>query len=153
MAQTLRLTASLQKRGPAGAFVLTDEQVQALGEGRKAFPVLVSVNGVILRLRLARMGDECLVGLAKAAREQAGVEIGSSYDVEITLDGGERAVQVPDDLAAALGADPAVQAAFAALAPSHRKEFARWVSEAKRDSTRAERIAKTVGMVREGRTR
>ena len=153
MTQTLRLTAALEKRGPAGAFVLTDDQVATLGEGRKAFPVRVSINGVTLSLRLARMGGEHLVGLAKAAREQAGVEIGSSYDVEITLDEAERTVEVPDDLAAALGVDAGTQQAFAALAPSHRKEFVRWVTEAKRETTRADRIAKTVEMVREGRTR
>jgi len=153
MTQTLRVTATLEARGPAGAFVLTDEQVAALGDGKKAFPVRVTVNGVTLPLRLARMGGESLIGLAKAARAQAGVEIGGSYDVEITPETGERTVEVPDDLAAALAADNAAQAAFTGLAPSHRKEFVRWVTEAKRAATRADRIAKTVEMVREGRTR
>ncbi len=153
MAQTLRLTAPLQKRGPAGAFVLTDEQVAELADTRKAFPVRLTVNGVTLSLRLARMGGENLIGLAKAAREQVGVEIGSSYDVEITPDEAERTIEVPADLTEALGADQAVSTAFAALAPSHRKEFIRWVTEAKREATRSDRIAKTVEMVREGRTR
>lgn len=153
MAQILRLTAPLHKRGPAGAFVLTDEQVAVLGDSRKAFPVRVSVNGVTLSLRLARMGGEHLIGLAKAAREQAGVQLDSSYDVEIMVDGAERTVGVPDDLAAALEVDPAVRATFTALAPSHRKEFVRWITEAKREATRADRVGKTVEMIREGRTR
>ena len=153
MAQTLRVTATLEPRGPAGAFVLTDEQVAALGGGTKAFPVRVTVNGVTLALRLARMGGESLIGLAKAARAQAGVEIGVRYDVEIAPDVDERTVEVPDDLAAALAADPAVQAAFTALAYSHRKEYVRWITEAKRTTTRADRIAKTVEMIRENRTR
>jgi uncharacterized protein YdeI (YjbR/CyaY-like superfamily) len=153
MTQPLRLTAPLQKRGPAGAFVLTDEQVATLGGDRHAFPVQVTVNDVTLRLRLARMGGEHLVGLAKAAREQAGVEIGSTYDVEIALDAEERTVEVPDDLTAALATDDAARTAFAALAPSHRKEYVRWITEAKRESTRTDRIAKTIEMVRAGRTR
>jgi len=153
MPSTLRLTATLEPRGPAGAFVLTDEQVAALGDGRKAFPVQVTVQGTTLTLRLARMGGENLIGLARAAREQAGVEIGAGYDVEITVDAGDRTVEVPDDLAAALAADPAAATAFAALAYSHRKEFVRWVSEAKREATRADRIATTVEMARTGRTR
>jgi len=153
MTQPLRLTAVLEPRGPAGAFVLTDEQVAALGGGAKAFPVAVTVNGVTLALRLARMGGESLVGLAKAARTQAGVELGETYDVTITRDEAERAVEVPADLAAALAADPAVAAAFAALAPSHRKEFVRWVTEAKREQTRVQRVEQTVEMVRAGRTR
>ena len=153
MVETLRLAATLEKRGPAGAFVLTDEQVLALGAGRKAFPVRVEVNGTSLELRLARMGGENLIGLARSARERAGVEIGSEYEVEIAADGEERPVEVPEDLVAALAAVPAVEAAFAALAPSHRKEFVRWVGEAKKATTRSDRIAQTVDMVREGRRR
>jgi Bacteriocin-protection, YdeI or OmpD-Associated/Domain of unknown function (DUF1905) len=153
MAETLRLRATLERRGPAGAFLLTDEQVAALGGGRKAFPVRVAVNGTTLGLRLARMGGENMIGLARAVREQAGVEIGSAYDVEIAPDDGERATEVPDDLAAALAADPAAGPAFAAMAPSHRKEFVRWVTEAKKEATRADRVAKAVEMVRAGRTR
>ena len=153
MVEILRLAATLEQRGPAGAFVLTDEQVAALGGGKKTFPVRVAVNGTALALRLARMGGENLIGLARAARDQAGVDIGSTYDVEISLDSGERAVEVPDDLAAALETEPAVQAAFAALAYAHRKEFVRWITEAKREVTRADRVAKTVEMVRAGLTR
>src|SRR5512133_2954278 len=128
----LHLTLTLEKRGPAGAFVLSDEQVSEVGEGRKAFPVQVAVNGVTLSLRCARMGGENLIGLAKAAREQARVDIGETYAVEIAADSGERRVDLPDDLAAAL--DPATRAAFDALAPSHRKEFVRWITEAKREA-------------------
>ena len=154
MAEILRLTAAtLEARGPAGAFVLTDDQVAALGQDKKAFPVAVTVNGVTLQLRLARMGGENLVGLAKAARQQAGVEVGSAYDVAISADAGERTVDVPEDLAAALAADPQAGAAFTALAYSHRKEYVRWVTEAKKEATRADRIAKAVEMVRAGRTR
>ncbi len=69
------LHATLEPRGPAGAFVLDDEQVAALGGGRKTFPVRVAVNGTALSLRLARMGGENLIGLSKAVRAEAGVEI------------------------------------------------------------------------------
>jgi hypothetical protein len=153
MGETLTLTLTLQPRGPAAAFLLSDEQVAAVGGGRKAFPVRVSVNGVTLPLRLARMGGENLIGLARTAREQAGMSIGSVYQVEIVADAGARRVEVPEDLAVALADDGEARAAFEALADSHRKEFVRWVSEAKRDATRAQRVAETVEMVRAGRHR
>src|SRR5689334_19135869 len=98
MTETLRETMTLQPRGPAGAFVLTDDQVAAVGGGKKVFPARVTLNGVTLQLRLARMGGENMIGLSKAARAKAGVEIGGAYDVEIALDAGERTVDVPDDL-------------------------------------------------------
>lgn len=153
MTEILRITATLEPRGPAGAFILSDEQVAALGGGKRAFPVTVSANGTTLSLRLARMGGENLIGLAKAARAQADVQIGATHDVEIAVDTTERTVDVPEDLAAALAADPALEAAFAALAPSRRKELARWVADAKRAETRADRVATTLEKVRAHRTR
>ena len=153
MGEILSLTLTLEPRGPAGAFVLTDEQVAVVGGGRRTFPVQVGVNGVTLALRLARMGGENLIGLARAVREQAGVSIGSAYPVEIAAEEGERVVEVPPDLAAALAGDAQASAAFEALAYSHRKEYVRWIGEAKRDATRAQRILKTVEMLREGRHR
>jgi hypothetical protein len=153
MTEILTLTLTLEPRGPAGAFLLSEEQVAAVGGGRRAFPVRVSVNGVTLPLRLARMGGENLIGLARAARQQAGVSIGSAYQVQIVADESERSIEVPGDLAVALAGDAQARAEFEALAFSHRKEFVRWVSEAKRDATRAQRVAKTVEMLRAGQHR
>jgi uncharacterized protein YdeI (YjbR/CyaY-like superfamily) len=39
------------------------------------------------------------------------------------------------------------------LAYTHRKEYARWVDEAKRDETRDRRVVQALEMLREGRTR
>ena len=153
MPETLTLTLTLEPRGPAAAFVLSDEQVSALGAGRKTFPVLVSVDGVTLPLRLARMGGENLIGLARAARDRAGLSIGSAYQVEIAADVEPRSVEVPQDLAAALAGDPPARAAFEALASSHRREYVRWITEAKRDATRTQRVTKAVEMLRAGQHR
>jgi hypothetical protein len=153
MAGTLTLTLTLEPRGPAGAFVLTDQQAATVGGGRRAFPVRLTVNDVELPLRLARMGGENLIGLARAARDKAGLSIGSAYPLRITADDTERRVEVPAELAAALTADARASAAFDALAPSHRKEYVRWISEAKREATRAQRVAKTVEMLRAGEHR
>ena len=150
---TIALTLTLQARGPAAAFLLTDEQVAEVGEGRKTFPVRVVVNGTELPLRLARMGGENMIGFAKAARERAGLTIGAAYDVQIAAETAAPPVEVPADLASALDGDAAAKAAFDGLAPSHRKEFARWITEAKRDATRAQRVTRTLEMLRQGEHR
>lgn len=152
MGQKLRITTTLEPRGPAAAILLTDEQVASLGDGKKSFPVSVTLNGTRATLRLARMGGENLVGFSKAARADAGVEIGGTYEVLIEMDAGERTVEVPADLAKALKAGR-VDKPFAALAYSHRKEYVRWITEAKKQETRDRRIAQAVEMVRAGRTR
>lgn len=153
MGETLRLTQVLEPMGPAGGFEFTEEQVAALGDGAKVFPVAVTIGDRTLKLRLAKMGGKSLVGFSKAARAEAGIDLGDTVTFEIVADTAPRTVEVPDDLSQALGADPAVAQAFEALAYSHRKEFVRWVSEAKREQTRADRVAKTVDMIRDGKTR
>lgn len=59
-------------------------------------------------------------------------------------------LEVPEDLARALDAHPSASEYFAKLAPSHRKEYIRWIVEAKREETRAARVAKTVEKLAEG---
>jgi hypothetical protein len=153
MSEPLRIRTTLQPRGPAAAIVLTDEQVARVAGGAKSPPVRVTVNGRTLRLRVARMGGESMIGFSRAAREEAGVGIGEELDVEIALDDTPREVEVPADLGAALDGEPAARAAFEKLSYTHRKEFARWVEEAKRPETRERRVAEAVRMVQEGRTR
>jgi len=144
---TLRLSTTLEPRGPAAAIVLTDDQVASLGAG-KAFPVRVVVNGTVHRGRVGRMGGENLIGFSKQARAEVGVEIGDTVDVEITVDAAPREEVLHPALAAALDADPAARAAFDRLAPSHRKEHARSVAEAKREETRDRRVAAVLAALR-----
>ena len=60
---------------------------------------------------------------------------------------------VPPAFAAALDAMPAASASFAAFAPSHRREYLEWIAEAKREETRAKRIAQAVEWLAEGKKR
>ncbi len=142
MPAELRLTTTVQSRGPAAAIVLTDEQVAGLGGG-KAFPVQVTVGTVTVEGRVTRMGGENLVGLSRERRAALGVEAGDTVEVVLALDTAERTVEVPPDLAGALS-DAGVREAFDRLAPSHRKEHVRSVTEAKRPETRARRVAGVV---------
>ena len=68
----MRLTTTLQKRGPAAAVVLDDEQVEQIGEGAKRFPVVATVNGYTWRTTVVRMGGEFLLGMSKEVRAGAG---------------------------------------------------------------------------------
>lgn len=149
----ISLIGDLVARGPAAAFVLDDEQVAAVGEGAKRFPVIASVNGYTWRTSVARMGGEFLVGLNKEVRTGAGVQAGDTVSLELKLDTEPRTVEVPPALAEALDADPEAKATFEGLAFTHRKEFARWIEEAKREETRARRVTQALDMIRTGRTR
>ena len=60
---------------------------------------------------------------------------------------------VPQDLRAALDANPAANATFTAFPPSAQREYVEWVSEAKRDDTRTKRLAQTIEWLAEGKRR
>lgn len=149
---TVELKRVLEARGPAGALVLTDEEVQVLGGGKRA-AVLVRVGGREARLRLAVMGDENLIGMSKATRAELGVEIGQQLAVSITLDDAPREVAVPAELAKALAGDAAAQAGFDALPFTARKDYAVWVDSAKRPQTRAARVEESLQRLRQGKRR
>lgn len=63
----------------------------------------------------------------------------------------DRTLAVPGDLASALAKNRKAQAAFDAFSPSCRKEYVTWVEEAKREQTRAQRIATTVAQSADGK--
>jgi hypothetical protein len=150
---SVRFTATLVPRGPAAAVVLDSKQVAAVGEGAKRFPVVATVNGYTWRTTITRMRGEFLLGLSRAVRQEAGVEAGDTVDVNVELDTAPREVEVPAALAKALSEDSEARATFDQLAYTHRKEYARWIDEAKRDETRQRRLAKALEMLRQGKTR
>ena len=83
-------------------------------------------------------------GLAKVAAARAD----GSWEI---LDKVE-ALELPEDLSAALGAVPEAERAFAAMTASLRKQCLYWVLSAKRSQTRAGRVAAVVSAAAEGRT-
>jgi hypothetical protein len=150
---SLRLTTTLAARGPAAAVILNDEQVAAVGEGAKRFPVLATINGYSWRTTVTRMSGEFLLGLNRDVRGMARAEAGDAVEVGLELDTGPREVEVPEELAAALAGDSVAAAAFDGMAFTHRKEYSRWIAEAKRAETRERRVNQALEMLREGKTR
>lgn len=65
---------------------------------------------------------------------------------------GQSAMEVPDDFAAALGADKGAESFFASLSKSQRYGFLRQVQTAVKLETRQRRIEKYVQMLGEGKT-
>ncbi len=149
----LTFKTTLVKRGPGVAVVLGEDRVAAVGEGAKRFPVAATINGHTWRSTVVRMRGEYLLGLSKEVRAGAGVEADELVQVKLALDREERTVDAPEALVEALARDPDASAAYDGLAYTHRKEFARWVDEAKRPETRERRVEQTLEMLKAGKTR
>jgi hypothetical protein len=147
-----RATVELGGKTATGIEV-PEDVVAALGSGSRP-PVTVTIGGHTYRTTVARMGGRFLVPLSAENRTAAGVAAGDQVDVDIESDTGPREVEVPADLAEALAHDDVALAYFDRLSYTHRKEWVRWVEEAKQAETRATRLVKTVESLHAGqRTR
>jgi hypothetical protein len=107
--------------------------------GRARCPVRVTINGHTWRTSTQVYGDGYHVVVNATVREQAGVQAGDLVRVDVRKDVSTRATPLPAELAACLRTDPEAKGAFESLAPSHRREYARWVAQAKLPETRARR--------------
>jgi hypothetical protein len=147
----VRFRARIELGGKtATGIVVPDEVVAALNAGQRP-PVRITVGGHTYRTTVASMGGRFLVPLSAANREAAGVAAGDELDAVIELDTAPREVELPDDLAAALAGSDTARLFFEQLSYTHRKEWVRWVGEAKRAETRRARIDKTVEALHAGR--
>jgi bifunctional DNA-binding transcriptional regulator/antitoxin component of YhaV-PrlF toxin-antitoxin module len=118
--------------------------------GKARAPVRGTVNGTAYRTTVAVYGGIPMIGFNRELRERAGISIGDKVEVTVELDEEPRTVELPSTLKAALDNDATARAAFDALSYSHRREYAEWVAEAKREDTRARRVARTLEQLREG---
>lgn len=65
----------------------------------------------------------------------------------------QKPVVVPAELTSALRKNKKAAAAFAGFPPSHKREYAEWVSDAKGEDTRKRRVETAVEWIAEGKSR
>jgi hypothetical protein len=141
-------TTKLLQSGANVGIHVPDEVVASFGVGKRV-PVVVTVNGgYSYRNTISSMGGRSLISFNADTRAKTGLGGGDEVEITLELDDAPRTVEMPAELAAALEGDPEAAAAWARLAPSHQKEHARAIAEAKGEDTRARRVAKAVEALR-----
>ena len=133
--------------GNGGAYVVVPFDVEQV-YGVKRLKALATIDGVPYRGSVVRMGGpEHLLIILKDIRRQIGKDPGDEVTITLEEDVTPRRVELAEDVAAALAAQPQAAAAFAALAYTHQREYVQWIEEAKRADTRARRIVQMVERV------
>jgi uncharacterized protein YdeI (YjbR/CyaY-like superfamily) len=84
------------------------------------------------------------VAMNREMRTEMGLLGDEEVEVEFRIAAGPPQMEVPEDLRRSLDAHPQAGAVFERMSRSHRKEYIRWVNEAKRPETRLRRIAATI---------
>ena len=87
--------------------------------------------------------------MLKAIRDQIGKGPGDTVIVVIERDESIRTVEIPAAFKSLLKKE-GLLAGFEKLSYTHRKEYCRWITEAKKEETRQNRIAKAIAMLRKG---
>lgn len=97
-------------------------------------------------------GDNVLKSKLVEAKERID-QVGTALKPKTAARVPKPEMPIPPAFAAALKASPQAKAALEAFAPSHRREYVEWISEAKREETRDRRIAQAIEMLGEGKKR
>lgn len=151
MPRKYAFTATIQNAGGGGAFVEVPFDVEA-AFGSKRPKIKATIEGVPYRGLLARMGGEHhMLIVLKGIREQIGKSFGDKVRVTVESDTEPRLIEIPPDLAKALKKEKAAQARFDLLSYTHRREYVTHITEAKREETRAKRVARTIEILKQGK--
>lgn len=143
--------ATIEPAGRGGAAVAVPFDMKTVfGSGRPKVRALI--DGHEYRGSLANMGNGHVLGVRKDVRAAIGKDVGDRVHVVVALDTEGRVVTVPDELERALAANAAVRARFGRMSYTHRKEYARWVADAKKQDTRDRRAERAVEMILAGRS-
>ncbi len=140
--------AIIESAGDGGAFVRIPFDVEE-AFGKKRVPVRATIDGEPYRGTLVRMGEPChLLIVLKEIRQKIGKTFGDEVEVTVEEDTQPRVVEVPADFQQALDQAPDAKAAFEKMSYTHQREYVRAILDAKRESTRRDRIAKAIEMLK-----
>ena len=144
-ATTKRFRVPLEKHETSAATIINIPfDVPATFGTRARVPVRGTINNFPYRSSIVPMGGKFILVVNKELRAGANAAGGDIVSVTMERDEEPRIITPPADLARALRANKAAQAAWDKLSYTHKKEHARAIEEAKRPETRARRIEKAV---------
>jgi hypothetical protein len=143
-------TAKIESEPGGGAFVIFPYDVENEFGTKGRVPVKTTFEGIPYAGSLMRCGaQQHMLGILKALREQLGKRPGDKVEVQLWKDEEVRTLEIPPVLSALLKKDKLLPV-FEKLSYTHRKEYVRWITEAKKEETRTARLAKSVEMLRKG---
>lgn len=101
---------------------------------------------------LAKMKSEChILGLTQEIRNKLGKTFGDEVSVYLLEDKEERVVEIAEDIVLLFNENPDAKVLFDKMSYTHRKEYIRWIEEAKKPETRENRKVKMIRMILDGK--
>jgi hypothetical protein len=119
--------------------------------GAKRVKVLATFDGVPYRGSIVRMGGCYMLGMTQEIRKQIGKEPGDLVMVTVEKDEKERIPEAPADFVESLVKNDAALATYEKLSFSGKRDYVLWITDAKKEETRKNRIEKSIAMLSEGK--
>jgi hypothetical protein len=124
-----------------GAYVEFPYDVEKEFGVRGQVKVKAYFDGYEYRGSLVKMGSNChILGITQAIRKSIGKEPGDIITVKLSKDDEERVIDVPQELKELLDTNPKAKEFFDSLSYTNRKEYVTWITTAKREETRKNRL-------------
>jgi hypothetical protein len=145
-----KFRAKIQAGDGGGAYVLFpyDTVKEFATKGR--VPVKATFNGVPYKGSLFKYRNPLhMLGVLKAIREKTGKGPGDTIEVVVWRDEVVRTVEVPAQFENLMEKE-GLLTVFEKLSYTHRKEYCRWITEAKKEETRLRRLGKAIEMLKKG---
>ena len=145
-----KFTAKIQAGKGGGAYVVFPFDTEKEFGTKGKVPVHATLDGVSERSALFRYGPpQHLLAVRKAIREQIGKKPGDTVNVVLWKDEETRTLEVPAEFKARME-QVNLLPFFETLSYTNRKEYCRWITEAKKEETRQNRLAKAIEMLWKG---
>jgi Bacteriocin-protection, YdeI or OmpD-Associated/Domain of unknown function (DUF1905) len=145
-----KFKAKIEPGDGGGAYVLFPFDTEKEFATKGKVPVKATFDGVPYAGSLIKYGHPLRVlGVPKAIREQTGKGPGHTVEVVVWKDEEARTLEVPaqfENLMKKEGLLPV----FEKLSHTHRKEYCRWITDAKKEETRLKRLEKAMEMLKKG---
>jgi hypothetical protein len=133
-----------------GAYIEPPFDVEEI-YGAKRVKVIASFDGIEYRGSIVRMGSCYMLGLTKEIRKKIGKDFGDTVRVTIEKDEEDRNIEIPSDMEEAMNENLDAKAVFTKLSYTGKKDYIKWIMDAKKAETRMSRIKKAIDLLAEGK--
>lgn len=140
--------ARIEAGDGGGAYVLFPFTVEREFGTKGKVPVRATFNGVPYTGSLIKYGNPLhILPLLKAIREQTRTAPGDTVEVEVWKDEAPRAIEPPAQFKEAMVREGVMQI-FERLSYTHRREYCRSITAAKKEETRLKRVVQAIEMLK-----
>jgi len=132
-----------------GAYVFVPFDVKKEYGTNGQVKIKATIDGEPYRGSIANMGEGHILIVLKSIRQKIGKQAGDIVAVTLEEDKEERTIELHPQFEKLLNENPKEKKFYNSLSFTNRKEYSKWIMDAKRDETRIQRLEKTLTKLKE----